>query len=227
MKTKRKRSVSTLCRVVAVDDDEAICQTLKELIEAVEGFYCVASFTDPGHAMKEIPKLAPDLVLVDVRMQRTSGVQCARLLKAQAAEIKVLMVSGSASSFWVEKAAEAGVDGYLVKPLEIETLASGMKACMDGGVAVSDVVQPAWQGRRALPAPPDMPTGERGAEKLSRLTPRQREILELLTEGLLYKEMCEELRISQKTLHNHLTMIYHELGVSNRVEAVRLITRGR
>lgn len=199
-------------RVAVVEDDDRIRTSLKVLLDGSSGFRCVAAYKDAESALKEVLLVKPDVVLMDISLPRMSGIDCVARLKRIIPDILVIMLTVYDDSHKIFNSLKAGAVGYILKsasPSEILLAISDVHA---GGSPMSaqiarKVVQSFYDPRAH-------------ADDTVRLTDREREILDLLAKGFLYKEIADQLQISRDTVHNHLRHIYEKLHVRSRTEAV-------
>ena len=184
-----------------------------EILEAGNGEQALARLDDDG-------ALDLDLVLVDLLMPGMDGLECLKLLCGRLPEVPVVVISVKERAEDVRYAIEAGAMGYIPKSSSPEVLVNALKLVLSGGVYLpphllsSAATEPRWavptRGKQALPA--------RGA--LSRLTPRQREVLSLMAEGKSNKEIAKELGLAAGTVKIHVSSIFKALNVNNRTLAV-------
>lgn len=161
----------------------------------------------------EIPKRKPDVVLMDINLPGINGVECVRELIPQLPNTQVIMLTVFQNTENIFNALAAGATGYLLKQTPPEELLDAIKTVHAGGSSLSGhiarkIVQLFQQPHAKLP------------DKSYRLSPREAQILDLLSKGFLYKEIAEETKLAYGTVHNHIRRIYKKLQVRSRTEAV-------
>ncbi|HEY1787908.1 MAG TPA: response regulator transcription factor [Verrucomicrobiae bacterium] len=195
-----------------VEDNETVRQMLQELIDAAPRLRCVGTFATAKEAMMEIPKLRPEVVLMDIHLPGESGIACTAKLKARLPDLQVIILTVYKDIELIFQALKAGASGYLLKRAPKEEILRAITEVHSGGAPmtgeIARLVVQSFQSTR---------TG--GIEKQG-LSPRELEILALLSEGLTNKEIAVRLGISSETVRTHLGHIYEKLHVQGRTEAV-------
>lgn len=197
--------------VCIVEDNNDIRQALEQIIKMTDGYACLASFASAEEAIEKIPDYLPQVVLTDINLGGMTGIECVRILKAAHPEIKFMMCTVYEEDEKIFEALSAGASGYILKKTAPGKLLEALKELVEGGAPMSSQI-----AAKVVAAFQNKNNGA-GLETLS---PREKEILELLSKGLLYKEISAELNISQETVRKHVYHIYEKLHVSNRIEAV-------
>lgn len=218
MKTETPRSPSapsTTISVVVVEDDSSIRSILKTWLEEADGFACAGVFPDVESALPQIPQIKPDVAIVDINLPGLSGIECVRRLKVRMPETQFVMLTVYEDSNHIFDALAAGATGYLVKTTSRESLIAALRDVHAGGSPMSGniarkVVQNLHQPKAKVP-----PSGE--------LSKRENEVLELLAQGYLYKEIADALGISLDTVNTYIRRIYEKLHVHSRSQAVALV----
>ena len=198
--------------VVIVEDDRAVRENLAALVRTDERLRLLGAFVSAEEALREIPVLAPDLVVMDINLPRMNGIECVARLKLQLPRLLVLMLTVYEDDDSIFRALKAGANGYLVKRDASEKLLEALQEVQHGGAPMSahiarQVVQ--FFHRSELPA-----------NEAERPSPREREILDLLVKGLVLKEVADQLGIGLETVRTHVYHIYQKLHVRSRIEAV-------
>jgi DNA-binding NarL/FixJ family response regulator len=198
--------------VVIVEDDRAVRENLAALLLTDERLRLLGAFVSAEEALREIPGLAPDLVVMDINLPRMNGIECVARLKLQLPRLFVLMLTVYEDDDSIFRALKAGANGYLVKRDASEKLLEALQEVQHGGAPMSahiarQVVQ--FFHRSELPA-----------NESERPSPREREILDLLVKGLVLKEVADQLGIGLETVRTHVNHIYQKLHVRSRTEAV-------
>jgi DNA-binding NarL/FixJ family response regulator len=209
----RKKEMSIT--VAIVEDDRRAREILAVWIQGAEGFQCVGQLRSVEEALDKLPVLKPLVVLMDINLPRLSGVDGVRQLKPLMPGTQFVMLTVYEDANHIFDALAAGASGYLLKHTPRLELLESLKDVHTGGSPMTShiarkVVQAFQQGGKPGLAYP-------AAEKLS---PREREVLELLARGYLYKEIMEALKISRPTVNSHIRNIYEKLHVHSRSQAV-------
>lgn len=194
----------TSIRVLLVDDHRIVREGLSYMLEGVEDVVIVGE-AGGGHEMLELlPSLAPDVVLLDVHMPDMNGLDALGRALAHHPDLKVIMLSMHDRAGYVRQAVTLGALGYLLKSTGLEELVRAIRLVADG--------RPYLQGELAgaLMAP---------HEDRPHLSPRELDVLGLLTDGLENKQIARSLDISEATVKTHLKSLYRRLGVRSRAEA--------
>lgn len=199
-------------KVVLVEDKPGVRESWVKLINSLPGFSCVQACISGEDAMRVIPSLNPDVVLMDIFLPRMSGIECTARLKLQMPKIQILMLTAVEDDELVFMALEAGADGYLLKRTKPEDLKTAMLDVINGGAPMSSEI-----ARRVVES-------FRRASKQKKpdvhLTTREEEVLILLSKGYANKEIADKLSISAETVGSHLKHIYEKMHVRSRAEAV-------
>ncbi len=198
--------------VAIVEDNETVRQMLQELIDATPRLRCVGAFATAKEAMIEIPKVHPDVILMDIHLPGESGINCTAKLKARLPSIQVIILTVYKDIELIFQALKAGASGYLLKRAQSEEVLRAITDVHTGGAPMtSEIARLVVQSFQAAPVA--------GIEQQG-LSPREIEILALLSEGLTNKEIALRLGISSETVRTHLGHIYEKLHVQGRTEAV-------
>jgi DNA-binding NarL/FixJ family response regulator len=206
----RNKLLSTLVSIV--EDDASIRQILTEWINRAEGFRCHSAHDCAESALARLPEENPRIVFVDINLPGQSGIECVRRLKPAMPDAQFVMLTVYEDTRHIFDALKAGASGYLLKRTPREELVAALKQVQGGGSPMTSyiarkVVQSFYQ------APAERPETEG-------LSPREREVLELLARGYFYKEITETLNISMSTVNTHVRRIYEKLHVHSRAQAV-------
>ena len=198
-------------RVFLLDDHALMRRGIREVLEAAGGFDVVGESGSAAEAVRRIPALRPDVALLDVKLPDGSGVDVCRRVRTVDPRIRALMVTTYDDEDARAAASLAGAAGFVLKEVEVEDLVAGVRR-----VARGDVLPRARSGDDA----PVEPLG-----RLAQLTGREREVLELVADGLTNKQIGEALGISAKTAKNHVTSVLVKLGVGRRTQAAVYLER--
>jgi DNA-binding NarL/FixJ family response regulator len=199
-------------RVAVVEDDDGIRASLADILGRSAACRLVGSCATAESALASLPQLAPDVVLMDINLPRMDGIECLRRLKEEMPSTQFIMVTVYGDNDRLFRSLMAGASGYLLKRSPFSKLVEAIQDAHTGGSPMSpQIARRVVQYFRGLPQPsPD----------LENLTPREKEILEALSQGLLYKEIVEHLGISLDTVRTYIRRIYEKLHVHSRTAAV-------
>lgn len=201
-------------RVSIVEDDEPTRRILMEVIENVPSLQLLSSYGATPLALARLPADKPDLVLMDINMPPPNGVECVRQLKPQMPNTQFMMLTVYEAADHVFAALAAGATGYLLKSTTREELVAAIEQILAGGSPMSGAIARKVVQSFALPPP------ARQQQPMEALSPREQTVLDLLTQGYLYKEIAESLGISVPTVATHIRRIYEKLQVRSRSEAI-------
>lgn len=198
--------------VAIVEDNAGICEELEEILAEAGDCVCVGVCRNLQTALKKVPALAPDVVIMDINLPDGSGIDGVAQIKRALPAVQILMFTVYEDNEQIFKALEAGASGYLLKRTAPEELVRAIREIKNGGVPMTGEV-----ARKVIQSFQRKPLRSNATE---RLTPREEEILQLLTKGLVSKEIARDLSISVETVNSHLKHIYGKLHVRTRTEAV-------
>lgn len=205
--------------VCIVDDNKDIRSALEQIISMSDGYRLLAGLSTAEEAMEKIPVLKPDVVLMDIHLgEGETGIDCVRKLKREHPEILFMMCTVYEDDEKIFEALKAGASGYILKKTTPVKLLEAIRELQDGGAPMSSQI-----ARKVVAAFQNRPVADPGVSSRSSLevlSNREKEILEHLAKGLLYKEIAYQLFISQETVRKHVYHIYEKLHVHNRVEAI-------
>jgi DNA-binding NarL/FixJ family response regulator len=198
--------------VACVEDDVRIRRTLAMTLDRAADCLCVGQYGSGEEAVAAIPALQPRVIIMDVNLPGINGIECVRQLVAKGVKSHILMLTVHKDSDAIFDALAAGAVGYLVKPVPAEQLLAAVRDVYGGGAPMTSSIArklvQVFRGR----TPTSPPTGD--------LTPREQEILTLLSQGFMYKEIAAELNTSYATVRTHIEHIYEKLHVNSRSLAV-------
>jgi DNA-binding NarL/FixJ family response regulator len=195
-------------RVLIADDHGVLRDGLGRLVSAQPDMLSVGTAANGVEAVARCRETTPDVVLMDIEMPVMNGIEATAAILAELPDTKVIALTSFSDRHRIVQALEAGAIGYLVKDVPAEEVVRGVRAAVDGSSAMDPRVE------RML-----RDTSSR-ADPLDRLSPREREVLGLLLEGMPNKLIAGRLGISEKTVKSHLTSIFRQIGVTDRVQAV-------
>ncbi|WP_405717003.1 response regulator [Streptomyces sp. NBC_00046] len=205
-------------RVVVADDQSVVREGIVMLLGLLPGIEVVGSAKDGEEAVELVAELAPDVVLMDLRMPRCDGAEATRRIRREHPGTQVVVLTTFADDDSLFPALRAGARGYLTKDAGGEEIVRAIQAVLSGEAGLSPSVQ-----RRLLervttdPLPPVAPD----PELPDGLTPRELEVLVLIAEGLSNPEIARSLHISQATVKSHINNLFAKAGVRDRAQAVR------
>ena len=197
-------------RVFLVDDHPLMKEALRRLLEVNEGFVVVGEAETAEDALESLSSISVDMVVMDIRLPGMDGVEATRRLKAQYSDLKVVVVSAYGEEYLLQSI-EAGADGYLLKTLAPDELAHSLLQAAQGQSPVDINLTRHLMDKAAASESLDSSTS---------LSPRQVDILRLVSEGISSKELAPQLFISQTTLKREFRNIFDQLGVNDRAHAV-------
>ena len=204
--------------VSIVEDQEPLRNTLARVINRADGFECVSHYGSAEDALKDLPKVKPRVVLMDINLPGMNGVECVRQLKQALPETQVMMLTVYEDTENIFNALAAGASGYMLKRTSRAELLEAIKEVHRGGSPMSTHIARMVVQSFMKPASKPEPTAD--------LSPREREVLDLLSQGLMYKEISDKLGVSYETVHTYIRRIYEKLQVRTRTEAVAKFLRG-
>lgn len=191
-------------RVAVVDDDADTRLWFKDILQSEKKFNFAGGFSTAADALTALPRLRPNLAILDINLPDMDGVKCTSRLKQLMASLRVVIVSGNRETEWVDRSFDAGAAAYLIKPLDAAQLIATLRF----------VARPTKETVRK-------PAKKSWAGPTAGLNFRERHVLHKLAEGLLYKEIADSLGISYAAVHKCQHNIFKKLRVSNRSEAMR------
>jgi len=205
-------------KVAIVDDDAGIRNTLSVLIKRAAGLKLVGEFGNAEMALKELPKLMPDVVLMDINLPGMKGYECVHQLKAVQPAIQFLMLTVYEDSDSLFNSLRAGASGYLLKRTASARLLEAIRDVHEGGSPLSPQLARRVVQFFSKPTPK--------SASLDKLTPAEREFLSQLANGHPYKEIADRMNISIDTVRSYVRTVYEKLHVHSRTEAVVKYLRG-
>ena len=198
-------------RVSIVEDLAEIREGLIDLVRSDRELLMIGSFEDAESAVQKLPDLKADIVIMDINLPGMSGIDCIKSVKEKCPGTQFMMFTVYENDDKVLQAMQAGATGYLLKRTKPEQIVEGIKELNQGGSPMSSNI-----ARKLI----NIFLHEKKVTKKEMLSNRENEVLQLLADGLLYKEIAERLFIGHGTVRQHLHNIYEKLHVQNRTEAV-------
>ena len=202
-----------MIRVLIADDQRVVREGLSMVLALMKGVEVVGAAADGAEAVALVQSVRPDVVLMDLRMPRCDGVEATRRLRAEAPEVKVVVLTTYSDDRSVLDALRAGARGYLTKDASGEQIHEALRQVLDDQAVIDPAVQrhlvDAIAGEPA--PPPELPDG---------LTPREAEVLSLMAGGLSNAEIAASLTVSEATVKSHVNHLFAKIGARDRAQAV-------
>ena len=198
--------------IAIVEDLEEVRDGLKNFIGLSTDFTVVGTYKSGEEALAELPSLRPDIIIMDINLPGMNGIECIRLVKDKSPGSQFMMFTVYENDEKVFEALKAGASGYLLKNTGLLQIVESLKELHEGGSPMSANIARKLVNLFREPVRANVPV-----EVLSN---RENEILQLLSKGLLYKEIADQLQITTGTVRQHIHKIYDKLHVQNRTEAI-------
>jgi DNA-binding NarL/FixJ family response regulator len=203
-------------QVLICDDQAIIRDGLEMMLKLERNIQVVGKAQDGAEAVELVERLAPDLVLMDLKMPSMNGVEATRQIRARFPQVRVLVLTTYDDDEWVFDAIRAGAAGYLLKDTPREKVVDAIRGTVEGksfvDPAVAGRLMQQVAGRQAQPA----------SHLLAALSEREIDVLRLLARGMSNAEMAAQLHLSEGTVRNHVSAILTKLGVPDRTNAAIL-----
>ena len=200
----------TAVRFSIVEDDKDICELLADILETEGGFTCTAKYNTLDDALVGLSKSPPDVALIDLGLGTKSGIDLIRALKPKLPQTQFLVITIFEENERVIESLKAGANGYILKGASPEEYVQAVKVLLAGGSPLSPPI--ARQLVNSFQQSTSSGSGD--------LTSREREIIDLLAKGKMYKQVADSLNVSIDTVRTHIRHIYEKLQVNNRTEAL-------
>jgi DNA-binding NarL/FixJ family response regulator len=198
--------------IAIVEDLDVVRNGLKDFISLSTDFIVIGSFKTGEEALEHLPEIKPDIVIMDINLPGMNGIECIRQVKDKSPGTQFMMFTVYENDDKVFEALKAGASGYLLKNTGLLHIAESVKELHEGGSPMSANI-----ARKMVNLFRD---NDKKNPFLDLLSNREKEILQLLAKGLLYKEIAEQLGITTGTVRIHIHKIYEKLHVQNRTEAI-------
>ncbi|HEX9742553.1 MAG TPA: response regulator transcription factor [Nitrospiraceae bacterium] len=205
-------------RILLAEDHTLVRAGIRALLESLQGIEVVAEASDGREALRLVQAHHPDILLMDITMKELNGLEAAARLAKERSATRIIILSMHADQAYVHQALQAGAAGYLLKGSDLAELELALKAVARGDTYLSPAVSKNLVG--------DMLNGKRPtANPLDELTPRQREILQLIAEGRTTKEIAGRLDLSVKTIETHRGQLMERLDIHDVPGLVKFAIR--
>jgi DNA-binding NarL/FixJ family response regulator len=198
--------------IAIVEDLDVVRNGLKDFISLSTDFLVIGAFKTGEEALQKLPEIRPDIVIMDINLPGMNGIECIRQVKDKSPRTQFMMFTVYENDDKVFEALKAGASGYLLKNTGLLQIAESVKELHEGGSPMSANI-----ARKMVNLFRD---ADKKTPFLDILSNREKEILQLLAKGLLYKEIAEQLGITTGTVRIHIHKIYEKLHVQNRTEAI-------
>jgi DNA-binding NarL/FixJ family response regulator len=206
-------------RVATIEDDDEYREHLAALINGADGFACVGSFRNTEAALTQLPRLQPDVLLLDLELPGRHGLEVIAEFVARWPNQAIIILTVNDESAKIFAALEAGAIGYLGKPVSSVRLLEAIAEARAGGspmsTSIARLVVRKFHAQGRL------------RKNLDQLTPRENEILDHISRGLSTKEIATQLELSDRTISSHLRKVYDKLQVHSRSAAVSRFLQGQ
>lgn len=208
-----------MIKVAIVEDNKTVREGFETLLNRTPGFQCICACGTVAEALKKIPKAAPDVILMDIQLPDSTGVECTAKIKELMPTVHIVIVTVYEDSERIFQALRAGACGYLLKRSQPEKVIAAIQEAMDGGVPMTPEI-----ARKVIGQFRGQATV---AQEMDNLSDREREVLELVMHGHGNKAIADRLGVTVAAVKWHLQHIYEKLHVHSRTEAALKFKRGQ
>jgi DNA-binding NarL/FixJ family response regulator len=198
-------------KICLVEDLKEVREGMVSLLTLDDRFEMLASYSDAETAAEGLPAWDADIVIMDINLPGMSGIECIKKVKRQCPHSQFIMFTIYEDDQKVFEALEAGANGYLLKKTPLSKITDALIELYEGGAPMSTQI-----ARKVI----EKMHGRNAEDEKELLSAREKEILQLLAKGLLYKEISDRLNITTGTVRQHIHRIYEKLHVQNRTEAI-------
>ena len=205
-------------RIFLLDDHEIVRRGLRELFETQDDFEVVGEASNAEEAMTRVPPTRPDVAVLDVRLPGTSGIEVCRDLRAELPQLRCLMLTSFADDDALFAAILAGASGYLLKQIRGPELVSAVRRVAAGQSLIDPALTASVMERLR---------GKQEDERIARLSPQERRILDLIAEGKTNRQIGAEMFLAEKTVKNYVSNLLAKMGFSRRTEAAVYAARSK
>jgi len=197
-----------------IEDLAEVREGLAQFLSLNDSFKVMSTYGSAEQAIKELPDFRPNIVIMDIHLPGMNGIECIRQLKNKMPGTQFMMFTVYENDEKVFEALKAGASGYLLKNTGLVQMLVALKELHEGGSPMSANI-----ARKVV----SIFHQDKAHQQIASLSPRENEVLLLLSDGLLYKEIAEQLSISIATVRQHIHKIYDKLHVENRTEALNKV----
>src|SRR5258708_3534955 len=195
--------------VIIVEDDPLLREELRKVVDTGADIRCLNCFSSGEEALKHIPKLSPDIVLMDIRLPNMSGIQCVIALRELLPDLRIIMFTVYEDSELIFRALRSGASGYLLKSSPPEEIYAAIQGVQEGGAPMSSPI-----ARKVVQ---HFHTEGMTEREMHNLSSREAEVLDLLSRGFIYKEIGDRLHICAETVRSHVKNICTKMHVRSRL----------
>lgn len=198
--------------VSIVDDDCELTAKISDYLNKTSSYRCISSYASAEEALAQLPKDSPDVVLMDINLGGMNGIECVRRLRPSLPQTPVVMLTVFEDTDKIFRAIASGASGYLLKRMPPSKLLDAIAEVAGGGSPMSaPIARKVIQLLQSMPIPNDNTVD---------LSDRERQVLEAMAAGQLYKQIADELGVSIHTVRSYIRRIYEKLHVRTRTEAI-------
>ena len=203
-----------MIKVLIADDQALIRESLQIILSAHADIEVVGTVGDGKEVLEKLHRVRPDVILMDIRMPESNGIEGTKLIKEAFPEVKVLIVTTFQDTEYIVEAVQNGASGYLLKDSSPEAILDGIKVAMSGKVVMDTVISEALLTNTTVEKPATF-----DAEKWG-LSPREVELIQQVAQGLSNKEIAQTLFLSEGTVKNNISTILSKLELRDRTQLV-------
>ena len=202
-------------RVAIVEDDKSVRESLSQLIDEAHGMHVVMQCEDGEQAIQRLAMMNPAVVIMDINLPKADGIECLRQLKPQLPKTQFIMLTVHADDERIFESLRNGASGYLLKRSSLDQILGAIRDAAQGGAPMSSFI-----ARRVIQTFAETSSRADRSEPLPSLSPREREVLTMLSRGDRFKEIAHNLGVSIETVRTYTQRVYDKLHVRSRTEAV-------
>ena len=218
-KKPQAKSEENKTKIVVVDDHPIVRQGLTELVNREDDLMVCGQAEDAHQAMQAIKALKPDMIIVDISLKETSGMELIKDIKAQYPNLSVLALSMHDESLYAERVLRAGAEGYIMKAEATENIVRAIRKVISGQIYLSDRMAPKMV-RKLVRAGPNV-----GASAIERLSDRELEVFRLIGQGYTTRQIAENLYLSIKTIETYRAHLKEKLNLPNAAKLLQYAIR--